>query len=105
MFVEQSKTKQSKANGLADHLEGGTRLDLVAGVLVLNDNATLRRIARATSTVDKESGATAHAVAAGREQLVAVGHTLEGKHVAEGVCTLGQRADTHFALARWVVTA
>lgn len=47
---------------LGNDFQSGTTLDLVASTLGLNHDATLRRIARASTTMDQESRATTHVV-------------------------------------------
>jgi 16S rRNA G966 N2-methylase RsmD len=90
---------------LSSDVQGGATLDLVAGAGVLNHDAALRRIARASTAVDQESGATAHVVRTGRVQVVAVVHALEGAHVAEGVGSLRNGAHGDLALAAGIVAA
>jgi hypothetical protein len=86
-------------------MEGGAGLDLVASIGTLNDDAALRRVAGAPSSVDQESRAAAHAVRASRVQVVAIVHTLESAHVTKGVGALRKGADGDLALARRVVAA
>lgn len=93
-----TRTGERKIAHLFHHGEAGAGLDLVSHVLVLDDDAALGRVAGASAAVDEEAGATAHVVGGVGVQVVAVIHALEGAHVAEGVATLGKRADTHLAL-------
>jgi hypothetical protein len=90
---------------LSSDVQGGATLDLVAGARVLDHDAALRRVARASTAVDQESGATAHIVRARGVQVVAVVHALEGAHVAEGVGALREGAYRDLALAAGAVAA
>jgi hypothetical protein len=90
---------------LGNNGEGGSALDLVADVLVLDDDASLRGVAAAAAAVDEEARATAHVIGAGRVKIVAVRHALEGVHVSKGVVSLRKRANALLALARRVVAA
>jgi hypothetical protein len=96
---------RSATRCLVDDVQGSTTLDLVTSVLVGDDDATFRWVARAITTVDQEARATAHAVGGGWEQLVAVWHTLVSEHVSKGVGSWWQWADTDLASARRVVSA
>jgi hypothetical protein len=78
-------------------VKAGTRLDLVADVLVLDHDAALGRVAGAAAAVNQEARAAAH-VAVLRVQLVAVRHALEGLHVAQLVVALREGANAHLAL-------
>jgi len=90
---------------LGDHVEGGARLDHVASVLILNDNAALRGVGRASSTMNEEARAATHVVRGCRVQVIAVVHALKGSHVAKSVRPAGQRPHTDLALASSIVTA
>lgn len=90
---------------LGNHLQGGTALDFVTSVLIFDHNTTLRRIARASSTVDKEARATTHVVAARGIQLVAIRHALKGHHVTKGVSALRKRTHRHLTLTGWIISA
>ncbi len=86
-------------------MESSTTLDLVADVLILNDNATFRWVTRASTAVDQKAGASTHVVGGGWVQVVAVWHALEGVHVSEGVGSWWQWTDTLLASARWIISA
>jgi hypothetical protein len=90
---------------LVHHMEGGAGLDLVASIGALDDNASLRRVTRASSSMDQKSRAAAHVVGARGIQVVAVLHTLKFTHVAKGVGSLGKRTDRDLALAGGIVAA
>jgi len=90
---------------LVDDLEGGAALDLVAGGLVRDHDTAFGRVAAAVAAVNQETRATAHAVAAGGVELVAVRHALVGVHVAQGVGSRRKRTDVLLAGARRVVAA
>lgn len=67
---------------LFDDFQAGARLDLVSRGLALDHDAALRGVAGASTAVDQEARAAAHVVGGVGVQLVAVGHALEGLHVA-----------------------
>jgi len=85
--------------------EGGSTLDLVAEILVLNDDASVARIRGAAATMDEESGSSAHAVVGSRVEVIAVVHALEDAHVTQSVFSLWQWTNGDTALALWVVAA
>jgi len=56
---------KSTISTLVDNVKSSTRLDHVTGVLRLNDNASLRWVSAASTTVNEETRAATHAVGAG----------------------------------------
>ena len=90
---------------LSNHLQRRTRLDQIAGVLAGDDNASFRRVARAVTTMNQESGASTHVVGRGRGQLVAVWHSLERHHIAQSVRASGKGTNILLASARRIVAA
>lgn len=90
---------------LGDNFQGGATLDHVASALTLNHNAALRWITRASATVDEETRATTHGVGGRRVEFIAIVHTLECLHVAQGICTGRQRTHANLAFAIRVIAA
>jgi hypothetical protein len=90
---------------LVHNLKSGTALNQVPGALRLDDNASLGRVARATTSMDKKSRAAAHVVGGRGVEVIAVVHSLEGTHVTECVGALGEGPDTDLTLAGGVVAA
>ena len=70
---------------LIDDVKGCTTLDLVTSVLVGDDDAAFRWVARAVTTVNQEARATTHVVGGRWVQFIAVWHALVSEHITEGV--------------------
>ena len=97
--------KSTVISSLSSNLQGSTTLDLVASALALDHDAALRRISSASTTVNQKTRATTHTVGRRRIQLIAVVHSLESLHVAQGISALRKRTNRDLALATGVVAA
>lgn len=95
----------SRRKRLSNHLQSGTRLDHVASAFAFNDDASFRRVGRASTSVNQKARASTHVVGGRRVQIVAVRHALEGVHISQGVRSLRERTDADLALAGRIVAA
>lgn len=102
--ISHIRREETRLN-LGSDMKSGTGLDLVASRLTLNDDASFRGIARASSSMNQEARASTHVIGGGRIEVIAVGHALESVHISESVSSLRKRSDILLALAAGVIAA